>query len=489
MIGVKANCQEYVLLSDDISEIEDYYRVSPSLGYKNISGIGNIDLKPFCPNVGNQGQTGSCAAFATTYGAMTISHAIKNQINDSQFIQEMRFSPSFVYNQLIDTACEKPLNIIDVVEFLKSNGSCPLNSMKFTEDCSLTPNTKLKELAKEFQIEMAARLFSSKTDNISKVELIKQYLSDSIPVIALIQVYDSFIDSEDKSVWSFDPSYDNYMGGGHAIVVTGFDESKGVFEIMNSWGKNWGNNGFIYIPYTSFGEICMSAMIIDVQDAKFEKQSSKLYLGEPIQKDKTNQKILTPRLSSKKAQTFLKNNFIINKIVRNGSLLLKQPVDVYYDKDRKYYVIYSIRKNDNIQFVSSNLTKGNYIYIISQDPDNTINIHWPLEEEIDNEKVIQKQLISGSLFTIPSEESVMQKTKIGSEWILVLSSRKKLDIKNMILNFERSYPSSKINDLNKFLSEGKVDDNFVNHSDNKIESYVNLSDDEKFIMPILINIK
>jgi Papain family cysteine protease len=42
--------------------------------------------------------------------------------------------------------------------------------------------------------------------------------------------------------------------GGHAMCVVGYDEKKygGAFLIMNSWGPEWGNNGFAWVRYPEF---------------------------------------------------------------------------------------------------------------------------------------------------------------------------------------------------------------------------------------------
>jgi hypothetical protein len=41
---------------------------------------------------------------------------------------------------------------------------------------------------------------------------------------------------------------------GQALCVVGYDDDKygGAFEVMNSWGKDWGNNGFTWIRYDDF---------------------------------------------------------------------------------------------------------------------------------------------------------------------------------------------------------------------------------------------
>ena len=47
------------------------------------------------------------------------------------------------------------------------------------------------------------------------------------------------------------------LGGPHNVVIIGFDDSKygGAFEIMNSYGTEWGNGGFFWISYADFMKV------------------------------------------------------------------------------------------------------------------------------------------------------------------------------------------------------------------------------------------
>jgi C1A family cysteine protease len=39
------------------------------------------------------------------------------------------------------------------------------------------------------------------------------------------------------------------MIGGHAVMAVGYDDEKKHFIIQNSWGTEWGDKGFFYMPY------------------------------------------------------------------------------------------------------------------------------------------------------------------------------------------------------------------------------------------------
>jgi cathepsin L len=40
-------------------------------------------------------------------------------------------------------------------------------------------------------------------------------------------------------------------GGGHAVVIVGWDDSKGAWRMKNSWGADWGEDGYAWIAYGS----------------------------------------------------------------------------------------------------------------------------------------------------------------------------------------------------------------------------------------------
>jgi len=37
--------------------------------------------------------------------------------------------------------------------------------------------------------------------------------------------------------------------GGHAMCIVGYNDKTRMFAIANSWSKNWGDEGFGFMPY------------------------------------------------------------------------------------------------------------------------------------------------------------------------------------------------------------------------------------------------
>ena len=64
----------------------------------------------------------------------------------------------------------------------------------------------------------------------------------------------SFASSLNGDTW--DGIVDDVRGG-HALSLIGYDDNKegGCFEIINSWGKEWGDKGRIWVKYSDFDKI------------------------------------------------------------------------------------------------------------------------------------------------------------------------------------------------------------------------------------------
>jgi C1A family cysteine protease len=79
---------------------------------------------------------------------------------------------------------------------------------------------------------------------------IKTVLAQGYVISFGISVYASF-EGRDVAANGFVPlphtSEKNL--GGHAILLVGYDDNRKVYIFRNSWGKDWGDGGYGYLPY------------------------------------------------------------------------------------------------------------------------------------------------------------------------------------------------------------------------------------------------
>ena len=89
---------------------------------------------------------------------------------------------------------------------------------------------------------------------------VKKWLVTGIPAMFGFYVFDSFQDCNTPGGIPF-PGPDDKTQGGHAIVAVGYDDDKmimnnktgeateGALLIRNSWGTEWGDAGYGWLPY------------------------------------------------------------------------------------------------------------------------------------------------------------------------------------------------------------------------------------------------
>jgi len=50
---------------------------------------------------------------------------------------------------------------------------------------------------------------------------------------------------------------------GHAMALVGYDESRGAYRLMNSWGTGWGDHGFMWIAYETWEKLVKAAYVAE----------------------------------------------------------------------------------------------------------------------------------------------------------------------------------------------------------------------------------
>ncbi len=257
----------------------------------------SFSLKGYTPYVFAQ-QNATCVAYSLAV-ARTIAYAYNRRIGDIKDISARVFSPHWVYyrnKELGDNDCSRGLNIEVAIDDIIKNGIPRLASVEYkdyypftnTVLCNFYPHNigyDYKE-ASMYKLDGAYRIKDS--------DGIKIALSKGMPVVVAMLIPKSFETA--KGVYWHSNSTDNYKNAQpHAMVVVSYDDLG--FEIMNSWGTNWGNNGFIKIMNQDFAKYTLGAYALEEKmrlGAMPESQIDSLYkqdlkLSKSINKDRKSE--------------------------------------------------------------------------------------------------------------------------------------------------------------------------------------------------------
>lgn len=217
-------------------------------------------LKKYVPKPQNQGDYGTCVAWTSAYYARTMMLAHKNAWT-LQEINEKAGSPFFVYEQIksyTDTHCQEGAGLITALEALKQYGTVPIK--RFSHSCGQPVGKELFLEAEKYKIADYRRLFLANAKE--KTAPVKKALTRDKPVVIGLQCFaESFIKAKD-SLWQPTEAEINQLlaeEGGHALCVVGYNDQIRAFEVVNSWGTNWANKGFLWIPYEVFEKVCFEA--------------------------------------------------------------------------------------------------------------------------------------------------------------------------------------------------------------------------------------
>jgi hypothetical protein len=220
-----------------------------------------VSLLRFAPTRRNQGQQGSCVAWSSTYAARTIVEAAST----GQSGNNTAYSPAYVYNQIGLEGCQGAY-IQNAMELMANKGVVAYNDFPYTDqDCSRKPGSALDSKAAQNRMHGFSRLTNGESVQGISVRAVKEHLAKDAPVVIGMMVGGSFMQAmAGKELWTPTGQDRSQMGfGGHAMCVIGYDDRKQAFQIMNSWGTDWGIDGVAWVRYADFKEFVREAYGID----------------------------------------------------------------------------------------------------------------------------------------------------------------------------------------------------------------------------------
>lgn len=218
----------------------------------------SVDLRPWCSPIENQGSLGSCTAHAGV--------GILEYFERKAFGKHIDASRLFLYK----TTRNLLHWIGDTGAFLRTTmgamvlfGVPPEEYWPYTTvhpDFDEEPTAFCYAFAQNYQAIKYFRLDPPGTPFNLLLLRIKFLLSRGWPSMFGFTVYSSIYQASQTGKIPF-PCTGEKVLGGHAVVAVGYDdrlkirnincnkETKGAFLIRNSWGTQWGDKGYGWLPY------------------------------------------------------------------------------------------------------------------------------------------------------------------------------------------------------------------------------------------------
>jgi len=176
--------------------------------------------------VRDQGSQGACVAMAGS--AMKEWQEVK-EWNLSEYL-----SPQFIYNNREDSS-EEGMYMRDLMSILRKYGDCFETLYKYG---SMAPIS-------EPVYRNAANYIIKNYASVETLEELKTALYLNGPCVIAVPVYNFT-----ERMWFRRPG--DYQLGGHSMAVVDYDDEKGGLWIRNSWGTDWGNDGYCFMKYEDF---------------------------------------------------------------------------------------------------------------------------------------------------------------------------------------------------------------------------------------------
>lgn len=272
---------EYYQIAENSNTSEDDLRMKADNDLPD--SVDNSDSK-FFPEVKSQGSIGSCVAWAQTYYQFTYT---MNKAMNIETTPENTFSPKWTYNLANGGEDEGSFND-DVYEIMKAQGNVPWSMVPYDNDyLTWSPTeeiwkTSIKYRIKSYQSfknvgDKNSSLITSADD--TDLEPIKTALNNGDVLTFSTYIRSWKLSNIEKNAQV--PENDNYEGeyvaiaqngytGSHRMTIVGYNDNiwtdinnnnivddgeMGAFKIVNSWGDDYGNKGFIWVAYDALNEV------------------------------------------------------------------------------------------------------------------------------------------------------------------------------------------------------------------------------------------
>jgi len=389
-----------------------------------------VSFKAYTPFPKDQGDCETCVGWACAYGDLTTMWAIENGITDRRKITDNAFDPLYLYYGVAKT-CKDGADITKAMYFIRNNG------VPLVKEINGPVNGPVKVPASTLRrISYFQKPFDLNSDGVNTIQATKFSLSASRPVVIVGMVDNNFYNLKKPNV-TWVPLKGKASREAHALLVIGYDDSKQRFEIMNSWGPGWGNDGYFYISYDDYAYMVRYAYSM-VPNPGYE--GGEAYLDE------------------------VAGNFEIDKKGRiDKDFIEVKPVI----SANKYIVSRGIKAGDIYKLSVFNVKDNTYHYIIGMGADKKAYVLYP--------KIAGRAMMAAidsaqdNIGVIPISATGSQLAKVGTYKYCVLFSGKQVAIDSIVKQINQEKSVHDFDCLADILGQQLIPRNSINYKNGYLD--------------------
>jgi len=415
-----------------------------------------FSLKSYVPPPQNQGTFQSCVPWAMGFACYSTMWAIEQGVTNQKEILEHAYSAMFPFLQ-ISGGRNAAMDLKRMADFLMKEGDCLYQAFN-PEDLDEFPTQPLVTAARNNRIAGYNALFESDDPDSLKIMRVKQVLTLGKPVVAGL-ILDKTFGKLQGDTWN--PT--EVEAGGHAVLVVGYNNALKAFEIMNSQGGDWGNEGFCYIGYEDFAKRCRETYELTLKKApEIEELKGNFYFRYPTGYEEEE-------------------------------IVFEEAQTVYRSKGQYGFVRTDWQVNDMFQVILRQCQAEKYAYIFSIDAHNSMRIHLPREEQYGGGNRFlgvhesPKIPYDAAEIILPDEHSGFAFTTFGTDNLIILYSGKEipdfLDAVQDVRNAEGSIYERLLEVWGNQLASPEE----VQYETNKMEFRAEIRNDK--IIPLILSVE